>query len=106
MKLELELPDWVDPDATLMLLCNQELVAFKFPRKKWRIKKVRCNQCGQCCHDTPEGHTPFGSTDNVCNALKFEDGKFLCTAGANRPYRCLPDPLEGVYSECCIEYYE
>jgi len=103
MKIEIELPDWVDKDKTLMLLSGQELVAFKYPKGEWKVKEVRCDQCGECCHDTPEGHTPFGSTDNVCNALEFRDGKFYCTAGPNRPHRCLPDPLEGVYN-CSIKY--
>jgi len=99
------LPDWVGGDHSVMLLSGLELVAYKHPKEDWKIKKVRCNQCGQCCHDTPVGHTPFGSKDDVCNMLEFESGKFHCRAGFKRPYKCLPDPIPGIYSECCIRYF-
>jgi hypothetical protein len=105
-KIKIDLPDWVDPNGTLMLLCDQELVAFKEPGKSIKIKKQRCNQCGECCLDTPDGHTPFGSDDeNKCNALVKRGDKWFCTAGAKIPFRCLPDANKRAYSCCSIEYF-
>jgi len=99
------LPKWINPKDTLMILCGQELVAFRTPEGDWKVKQIRCDQCGECCLDTPDGHTPFGSDDEgKCNALEKEGDKWLCTAGARRPFRCLPDPKEGLY-DCCIRYY-
>jgi hypothetical protein len=106
MKIELELPEWVDPNATLILLADQELVAFKTPNEELKVKKERCVQCGECCLDTPDGHTPFGSDDeDKCNALKKEGDKWLCTAGAKKPFRCLPDPNQITYPSCSIRYF-
>ena len=104
-EIKIKIADWVDENETLMLLSGQELVAFKTPKSKWKVKKVRCDQCGECCMDTPKRHTPFGSNEEgVCNALKKEGNRWVCDAKQCRPFRCLPDPFEGLY-DCCIEYY-
>ncbi|MCK5602101.1 hypothetical protein KAR91_09535 [Candidatus Pacearchaeota archaeon] len=106
MKITFDLPGWVDENQTLMLLSGQELVAFKEPGQEWRVKKDRCVQCGECCLDTPDGHTPFGSDDeDKCNALEKVGDKWLCTAGAKKPFRCLPDPNQKEYTGCSIRYF-
>jgi hypothetical protein len=106
MKFIVDMPNWVDPHGTLILLCDQELVAYKEPRKEVRVKKERCNQCGECCLDTPDGHTPFGSDDeNKCNALVKDGDRWLCTAGPRKPFRCLPDPNQKIYDGCSIRYF-
>jgi hypothetical protein len=106
MKFIVELPGWVSKDSTLMLLADQELVAFKVPGGSLKIKKDRCNQCGECCLDTPDGHTPFGSDDeDKCNALVKDGDRWLCTAGPRKPFRCLPDPNPKIYPGCSIRYF-
>jgi hypothetical protein len=105
MKFELEIPNWVNPNLTLMLLAGQELVAFKQPNRSLKVKRERCNRCGECCLDTPNKHTPFGSDDeDKCNALKRSGDQWICTAGARKPYRCLPDPNQEIYPGCSIRY--
>lgn len=105
--MKIVFPDWAKEKAkhnTIMILIGNELVAHKKPREDWQIKKVRCNQCGECCLDVFD-LTPFGSDDEgKCNALKKEGDKWICTAGANKPFRCLSDPNKGNVSDCCIEY--
>ena len=107
MKIELDLPDWVfDKTSTLRILKGLELVAFREPKKEWKVKKVRCVQCGECCLDMPDGHTPFGSDEEgKCNALKKEGDKWICTAGDKKPFVCLGDPLKGNTPSCSIEYF-
>ena len=105
--MKLELPDWLDPHGTLMLLCNQELVAFKEPKKPWKIKKGRCIQCGECCLETPKKHTPFGSDDELkCNALYKDGDRWLCGAGSKKPFKCLADPIKANVPGCAITYFE
>lgn len=104
MEFKVELPDWVNPKLTLMLLAGQELVAFKHPSGDIKIKKTRCNNCGECCLFIMDGSTPFGNDDEgKCNALEKRDGSWHCTAGPNKPFRCLFDPPG--HDGCSIEYY-
>jgi len=105
MKIEIELPDWVE-NSTIMILSNQELAAFKQPGKNWKVKKTRCTKCGECCLDIPKKHTPFGSDDEgKCNALKKNGDEWICTAGQRKPWVCLGDPLKENVPTCEIEYY-
>ena len=65
MKIELELPDWaVGENKTILLLSNQELVAVKKTGEKWKVKKTRCIQCGECCMDVGN-LTPYGADDEM-----------------------------------------
>lgn len=103
----LRLPDWISKDQTLMLLSGQELVAYKEPKGEWKVKKERCNHCGECCFDIPDSHTPFGSDEEgKCNMLEEENGKWLCRAGWKKPFCCLSDPTENDINElgCSIRY--
>jgi hypothetical protein len=105
--MNITLPEWAVKKAktnTMMILVGNELVAFKDPKKEWKIKEIRCVQCGECCLDTPDGHTPFGSDDeNKCNALEKVGDKWLCRAGPVKPFRCLPDPSDDY--NCSIRYF-
>ena len=109
MKIEIELPDWAVKQAkyqTIMVLLGQELLAFQEPGKEMRVKQLRCVMCGECCLDTPDGHTPFGSDDeDKCNALQKKGEKWICTAGPRKPFRCLPDPNQISYPGCSIRYF-
>jgi len=101
------LPEWVIKDRTLFLLADQELIIHQAPRVEVHIKKERCTNCGDCCLQTPDGHTPFGSdATEKCNALYRDKDRWLCGAGPNRPFRCLADPLKANVPTCDIRYYE
>lgn len=105
MRVVIDIPDWVSKHQLLTLLAGQEVVAFKWPGEDWKIKVERCNQCGECCLDIPQNHTPFGADEEGrCNALKEEDGKLICTAGRNKPWCCLHDPLNIDELGCSIRY--
>jgi len=101
------LPTWATEKANLFLLADQELVIHQAigVGLEPHIKKDRCTHCGDCCLETPDGHTPFGSDDEEkCNALYKEGDKWLCGAAANRPFRCLSDPMKGNVPTCQIRY--
>lgn len=106
MRIELELPDWI-AERRLTILAGVELVATKVPWEDfWKVKKTRCNRCGQCCMSfKPNSNvTPYGVDDEgKCKALVKEPGEiWTCSVGTQRPYDCLFDPIDE--SECCIEY--
>lgn len=87
----------------LQILSNFQLIAFKRPGEDIiHVKATSCNRCGSCCKGNPK--TIFGNDENgYCNMLEEErDGTWVCTAGKNRPFMCLPDPINE--PECCIEY--
>ena len=105
MKINLELPDWINPNGTLVILCNQETIAFKNPGKEWKVKKIRCNFCGECCLDVEEGHLPFGTNgEGKCNMLDTSGDKWMCMAGHQKPFSCLVDPNKGNHPDCVVEY--
>jgi hypothetical protein len=99
------LPEWATKDRGLFLLANQELVIHQACGYEVHIKDGRCTNCGDCCLETPDGHTPFGSNDEeVCNALYKDGNKWLCNAGAKKPFRCLADPMKENVPTCEIRY--
>ena len=93
MKIEIELPNWVNPYSTLTILAGNELVAFKEPKGEWKVKKERCCQCGECCFE------------EECGYLKQEGDRWICTMGSRKPFRCLADPKEGEHESCSIRYF-
>ena len=105
MQLIIDIPDWVSPDETLTLLAGQELIAVKYPRGPLQVKTTRCDRCGECCLDIPEGHLPFGTNgEGKCNKLTKEGSKWLCSAGWQKPFACLADPPNIDELQCCIRY--
>jgi len=105
------LPDW-GKNQQFTILLGMELYVSYAPGGEIKIKKVRCDFCGQCCMDLIPNHetqTPFGVDDEgKCNALKRDrDGRWLCRplgGAVHKPYSCLQDPLKSNTPECCIEY--
>jgi hypothetical protein len=94
-------------DNTLIILADTELLGFKTPRKEWKFKQERCNQCGECCLDVPPNHTPYGADEEgKCNALVKEGEKRICTTGFMKPFACLADPLNIDEIGCSIRYYK
>ena len=102
------LPKWARnkaKDNPTIILVGNELVAVKNPRENWKLKKVRCNQCGECCMDIPANLLPFGTNESPsgkCNMLEKEGEKWLCRAGHMKPFSCLFDPAD---TDCCIRYF-
>jgi hypothetical protein len=102
--MKLKLPDWISPDSTIVILAGQELVAFKEGSDDWKVKKTRCNKCGACCLEVPEGYLPFGTNgEGRCNMLNDD---MTCGAGIKKPFVCLRDPPISALKDlgCCIEY--
>jgi hypothetical protein len=102
-QLILELPDWAK-DRGLMLLAGQEIVFWWNESDGLRVKSERCNKCGECCCDIPDGYLPFGITgDGKCKKLQ-PDG--TCGAGRMKPFVCLGDPAESEMENlgCSIKY--
>lgn len=103
--MKIEIPDWVNPNDTILVFAGQELIAIKEPKSNLKIKTVRCNKCGECCMDVPNNVTPFGSDDEgKCKALKKTEDGWICMAGLQRPFLCMPDPNNVDESTCCIRY--
>ena len=97
------LPKWAKDKANLFLLADQELVIHQAKEKEVHIKKDRCVQCGECCLNIPDNFTPFGTNgEGRCNAL---DENYSCSAGGNKPFKCLADPLKTNIPNCSIRYF-
>ena len=94
MRIELDLPDWVDDGSAIRIFKGIELVAKKFKDGPWQVKTVRCNFCGECCTLKGPGWqmTSIGADiEGRCVALipkPDEPGKFVCSLGAGRPFSC------------------
>ena len=103
MKINLEIPKWAE-SARLLIVAGNECVAQKLPHQDfWMVKEIRCNQCGECCLDSPP--SPYGFDDEgKCLKLKFEDDKWHCMAGSDKPIRCIIDPNIRGYEQCCMTH--
>lgn len=92
MKIELEIPDWVE-GKHLYLLAGQELVAYKYLDVPWQIKDGRCNMCGKCCESFPKNRTdnrePKSINGRCVHLQDNEDGTKTCSLGIYRPYKCV-----------------
>ena len=93
MKIELDLPDWVD-ERHIRIFAGIELVAFKSATKDfWKVKVDRCIQCGECCSNLKKHHLP--TIDGRCVHLVDEPGvpdKKRCNIALRRPRTCGDDP--------------
>ena len=70
----------------------------------WKVKKVRCNNCGECCLDVGENWTFPADDEGKCSKLIKEGDKWVCDAKYDTPIRCVPDPLKANAPLCCVEY--
>lgn len=95
MKLELELPDWIDRRA-IRVFAGIELIAYKFPWTPLMVKTSRCSMCGKCC-----------MTVN-CDHLEKEPGdndRWRCGLGIERPFVCCTAEPRNI-PECTSKYKE
>lgn len=90
MKINLEIPDWVD-GKHLYIMAGIELVAYRFLDGKWRVKTSRCSMCGKCCKRLN------------CEHLKMDGDKYICDHGLARPFSCC---VGIVQPEGCTEKYD
>ena len=100
MKIEIELPDWAT--GTITIHSDMELVAYQVPGKEMKVKKVRCDNCGECCLSVPDGHFSWEVEEGKCSRVEKVGDKWLCTAGGKeKPFNCC-----NVVSEenCTVEW--
>ncbi len=104
MKIEIELPDWVDK-RVIQVLAGIERVAFKMPKDdRFKVKVSRCNRCGECCKRLNSNHV-FPVINGQCIHLEKEVGKnnnWRCKFGIDRPYQCCV--AKSRISECSEKY--
>lgn len=104
MRINIELPDWVDErhirvlkdgKDNLFVLAGVEEVA-KFLRtgphtERWQVKTARCDLCGECCMKV-NSNWQFGVDGKTgwCRHLEWNEGwkGYLCDQGMGRPMSC------------------
>ena len=92
MRVELDLPDWVD-ERHIRVFAGIELVAIKEAHENfWKVKENRCIMCGKCC--TNFKHHFFPLVNGECIHLEPENkqGNRACRIAINRPFQCGNDP--------------
>jgi len=100
LKIEIELPDWAT--GTITIHNNKELVAYQVPGQKMKVKKVRCDQCGECCLSVPENYFSWGvDEEGRCSRVKKVGDKWVCTAGKEKPFSCCTVVTE---EHCTVEW--
>ena len=88
MKIELDLPEWVE-ERTIYVMAGVELVAYKLPQGKWQLKIGRCSICGKCCMNLKKHIFPL--IDGRCIYLQKEPGdnpRYECGLRIHRPFAC------------------
>jgi len=107
MRIELELPDWVNAE-NLYLITRNELIAKKMSGQSWEIKTTRCNKCGHCCEIHPKVGAYFPLKENgECIHLRREGRKKMCYLGMEKPLACVlgePEGMEHKKIKCKIKY--
>ena len=90
-------------ERRIRILAGVELVAQKNSGDDfWLVKTTSCDNCGECCMDFPP--TPFGcDEEGKCNALVKYGNRWRCSKWADRPFRCLSDPID---VDCCSITYK
>jgi hypothetical protein len=104
MKIEIEIPDWCDERA-IRIMAGIELVAYKMPFEKWKIKVSRCNMCGKCCMTS---NIPYPLVDGKCIHLKKRPGnndRWECFLRIQRPFGCCVATPQNI-PECTVKYEE
>ena len=104
MRIELDLPEWVDT-KNIHIFAGIEEVARKYKDAPWEIKTSRCSQCGRCCMNLPKSF-PFRLPGGRCRYLEKEVGdndRYLCGLKGCRPHNCgIAQPIW--QPECTVRY--
>lgn len=85
MRVELDLPDWVD-ERRVVILAGVEEVAHYEPTGGWKIKTGRCSRCGKCC--------------GPCEYLNEN----RCSLNARMPWECLTSDGVDTVKECTVTW--
>ena len=101
MKITFDIPDELKA-SNIRVLAGFALIAQKKGDEDfWLVKETHCNYCGECCMNFPP--TPFGcDEEGKCNALIKDADRWICSKWADRPFRCISDPIDVDY--CSITY--
>jgi hypothetical protein len=94
MKIELDLPDWVDNSGVFSFFQGREMVAYKYQNGNWMVKDIRCTRCGECCPDDCKMKEPG------------INGLYTCKNENDKPFRCCFGPIEGHKEENCKVAYK
>jgi hypothetical protein len=106
MKVELDLPDWVD-ERHIRIFAGIEMVAMKWSHENfWKVKDDRCNMCGKCCTGLKDDDILCPVVDGECIYLsQGHNGERLCSIPLYRPRNCQEDPQRLIKTgECSITY--
>ena len=103
MKIELELPDWVD-EKHIYIMAGLEMVAYKHIKQPMKIKVSRCSMCGKCCEDLNNQSDFPPVIDGRCVYLKKDGDKKVCSLGVSRPLSCCFANLRE--TKGCTEKYD
>jgi hypothetical protein len=79
---------------------GNDCVAIKEPGRKWKIKTVPCNNCGECCRRFLMNYDFPPIKNGVCDWL-VQGG---CELDRHRPFHCAVANPAGDY--CCVRYEE
>lgn len=88
MKIELDLPDWVE-ERHIRIFAGIEEVAKKLQGQPWQVKRERCDYCGRCCMNLPDNWrhgVKMMDDKQVCKHLGKDGSKYVCTI--DRPFFC------------------
>lgn len=107
-----EIPEWA-LRRHIYIFAGREVIARKLVDGPLEIKTVRCNFCGECCHDV-SSNWPFGrNEEGACAKLKYEkiihaDGRveegYFCRAGGPIvPFTCCKGRHEDP-EVCCVRF--
>ena len=110
MKVELDLPDWVD-ERHIYIVSGIEMVAYSlYGERKWYVKTDRCNMCGKCCTTSPKEYLPFPRNEkgDCIHLRKSKKGDYgECILGVNRPWVCCTDLTQKKkkrFKKCTVDY--
>lgn len=111
MKIEIEIPDWVeDEKQVLYLFAGKELIGRRTVGLPWQTKTARCNNCGLCCQNLSPDWIMGVTEEGLCVHLKQKGDKFVCDMGMYRPLSCSRgEPNKGVkkiYRWCSSRFKE
>jgi hypothetical protein len=101
MKIEIEILDDYK-DASIYVIAQGELAAYKRENGLWKIKVSRCNKCGKCCMGLGDVTTEMKFSGNCYYLKKF--GEFYeCMLGPDKPLGCHIGSGENI-PECTEAY--
>lgn len=103
MKIEVEIPDWVE-ERHIRIFAGIEEVAKKYHGQPWQVKVSRCNMCGTCCRNVPDNwrHGKDSKT-GWCANLVYYANEYRC--GIDRPFTCCAGDFTGE-DFCSVKWKE